>query len=302
MKIWSILACLFLIFTIKTEALFAEKDSTNSVSPSQITIFFDAHGVLVLTDTFAALKMLGLGRLMRYSISKGIAPWKIANAFKDRFFQFLHTIPLTQEEQQIIPSFDPKGIKLPIIMTAYLNGIITSAEILSRIEKHAQSNRAWFSSKTEMKLIIAQARMIFTPKRFASIQKPNPRAIEFLEKCKDSGIKVRILSNFDAESFAILQAKYPELFHYFASEDIILSGNLKLGKPNHELYQTVFSGYNPAATWFIDDQEINLVFPQKMGINTVHFSNNRSYLGLYKKAAEFPDIQTFLPQPNILFA
>lgn len=297
MKIWSIITCLLIIISTQTGLIFAEKTPSKETSDSQITIFFDVNGVLLLTDTFATLKMLRLGKLMRYALSKGIAPWNVSKAFKNRFFRFLDLIPLTDTEKLITPSFDEKGNKLPIIMAAYLNGLVTSQDIIARIEQNMLGKKDWFSSKTEARLILKLAKIIFTPQIFALIQKPNPRAISFLEKCKAAGIQMRILSNFDSESFAILQKKYPEIFNYFAPKDIILSGDKKLGKPDERLYQQVFEEYNPATTWFIDDQEANLVIPRKMGINCIHFATDRTYLGLYKKAAEFPDIHTFLQQP-----
>ncbi len=62
-------------------------------------------------------------------------------------------------------------------------------------------------------------------------------------------------------------------------EKCFYSQVLQLGKPGKKIYEAVLQKTNIIAeeTLFIDDSEVNLIEPQKLGIQTIHFKNDDQF-------------------------
>lgn len=285
--------CMFLILATTTYG-FATIEESPSSQQKSTAVVFDLGGVLLKTDRFAIMKQLGLSTLARYMILEFKSPtnlkktlYKTLDAIDNQTYAFL---PIAS---------DPDGTPLPSLMNAWLAGLITSENLLRNIDlfiefhhycktAHIQSifhnidylttpHRYAFSSKVEQVLIQRLAHAIFSPHSFASVQEIIPEGLELVKKCKQAGHRVCILSNWDPASFQLIFKKHPQLFDLFDEDDIIISGNYGMTKPDPRIYELLKQKLGNAHIIFIDDQQVNVVAAQNAGIATVHLTSNNSY-------------------------
>ena len=94
--------------------------------------------------------------------------------------------------------------------------------------------------------------------------------VELLEKLKHTGISLYGLSNWSTETFGMVRNEF-EFFNLF--DEIILSGEVKLIKPEPEIFEVFLQRISRPANecLFIDDSEPNIITARKMGFDTVHF-------------------------------
>jgi 2-haloacid dehalogenase len=94
--------------------------------------------------------------------------------------------------------------------------------------------------------------------------------VELLQMLKEKGHALYGLSNWGAETFAIVRHEF-EFLNLF--DEIILSGEVKLIKPEPEIFQLCLKKIGKPASQclFIDDSEANIIAAQKLGFDTVHF-------------------------------
>lgn len=97
-------------------------------------------------------------------------------------------------------------------------------------------------------------------------------SVSLLEQLAKKGTPLYGLSNWSTETFPLVEKEYP-FFGYF--DEIILSGEVKLIKPDRAIFDLLLAKINlPAeAAIFIDDSAANIHTAQEMGFNTVHFTS-----------------------------
>ena len=80
------------------------------------------------------------------------------------------------------------------------------------------------------------------------------------------------LTNWSAETFPIAQERFHFLTYF---EDILVSGEVKLKKPDPRIYKMLLETHqlDPAATIFIDDSARNIAAANKLGIQAIHFQS-----------------------------
>jgi len=96
--------------------------------------------------------------------------------------------------------------------------------------------------------------------------------VELLQMLKQRGYPLYGLSNWSTETFSIVRHEF-EFFNLF--DEIILSGEVKLIKPEPEIYELCLQKIGKPANQclFIDDSEPNIIAANKMGFDTVHFKS-----------------------------
>lgn len=94
--------------------------------------------------------------------------------------------------------------------------------------------------------------------------------VELLQALKQKGCPLYGLSNWSAETFNIVRHKF-EFLKLF--DEIIISGNVKLIKPEPEIFELCLQKIGKPANQclFIDDSETNVAAAQKLGFDTVRF-------------------------------
>ena len=78
------------------------------------------------------------------------------------------------------------------------------------------------------------------------------------------------LSNWSGETFHIAKNMYPFLNLF---EGIVVSGDERIKKPDHRLYQILIDRYSiqPSKSIFIDDTKINVEAAVDLGFQAIHF-------------------------------
>ena len=99
-----------------------------------------------------------------------------------------------------------------------------------------------------------------------------PETIELLDSLRSIDVGLHILSNFSAETFPIMQARF-EFLTWFDS--ILLSADVGLAKPDPAIYKLLLSRINrqPQECLFIDDSEPNVLAARELGIDAIHFTS-----------------------------
>jgi len=253
---------------------------------------FDFGGVLIFTNTMSSFKHIGMMNVAECMIRLGINPLTFDQHIKTTFFTVLdqvaqiHHLDGTDSFHQ---TYDEKGNKMPFLMCTWLQGAMTSAEVKSLVEQEISLHPEWFGCQAEQRVIQNTIRLVFTPEFFVNSRKISQAGIAFIKKCKREGHNVYGLSNWDAESFALLKQRHPELFDLF--DGIIISGHVHANKPHASIYQILLERYELKAEncWFIDDQQENIDAAQKLGINAIRhtstFQNTLKHIRLaYSKS------------------
>ena len=94
-------------------------------------------------------------------------------------------------------------------------------------------------------------------------------SIDVLNNLKYKNYNCYVLSNWSSETFVGMIDEYPFLKKF---DDLIISGNEKLIKPNKEIYILAIKRFNlnPIETVFIDDKIENIKTAKKLGFKTIH--------------------------------
>jgi 2-haloacid dehalogenase len=94
--------------------------------------------------------------------------------------------------------------------------------------------------------------------------------VQLLEKLSSAGIRTFAISNFSSEKWAIAKDLY-KFFEYF--EGIVISGDVRLVKPDPLIFQLLLNRYDLAAEEcvFIDDNEANVLAARELGMSAVHY-------------------------------
>jgi putative hydrolase of the HAD superfamily len=106
-------------------------------------------------------------------------------------------------------------------------------------------------------------------KNWVNLIKPLPKSFQLLEKLRERGYKIYLLSNFYKEGFDFLVKKYDFLKEI---DGYLISFEAKAIKPNKKIYKTFLNKFklNPGECLFLDDASINLKAAKKFGIRGIN--------------------------------
>ncbi|MFW9826267.1 MAG: HAD family hydrolase [Candidatus Thorarchaeota archaeon] len=119
-------------------------------------------------------------------------------------------------------------------------------------------------------------------KRWMEMLTPIHKNIKILYDLKTNGYKTYILSNYIIEAFNFVSKKY-DFFSLFNGD--IISSNVKMIKPEIEIYQKLIDKYNlvPEESVFIEDVPRFLLPARKLKIKTILFSENTDLRSALRK-------------------
>jgi 2-haloacid dehalogenase len=97
--------------------------------------------------------------------------------------------------------------------------------------------------------------------------------IDLVRQVKDAGYRVFGLSNWSERKFSEVRPRY-EFFNLF--EDMVISGEVKLAKPDPRIYQVLLerNGLNANECLYIDDSEDNIRGGRQVGLNTIQYQSS----------------------------
>lgn len=272
---------------VSTQAIF----STNAVSASKtgITIVFDLNGVLLGVDAKKAFSEIGLSKILKYSSERNISFSSIEHELTKKVYEVFDAI---QQVGKDCEALDPYGNVMPGMMCDWQMGRKSNSELKKQAIAAIQNHPEWFTCDIEKQLVQQIIIKMFTPELLVSTIKIVPEGLRFVEKCKQQGHTLMILSNWDAESFALLQEKLPELFTLF--DDLIISGITHQTKPKREAYAPLVERkvkFNEEII-FIDDQKENIDAARALGLRGLLCTYKKGFLGLTSS----PDFTTIEKQ------
>ncbi len=101
---------------------------------------------------------------------------------------------------------------------------------------------------------------------------PIQPTVDILQSLKQAGHTLYALSNWSAETFGRIRHKY-EFLDWF--ETILLSGEVKLIKPDPQIFQLFLARVNRKAEdcLFIDDSKANIAAAHQLGFQTIWFES-----------------------------
>ena len=96
--------------------------------------------------------------------------------------------------------------------------------------------------------------------------------VAVLAELRAAGVPRYALTNFSAETFARVRARY-EFLGWF--DGIVVSGEERLIKPDPRIYQRLLERYRLAAdtTVYLDDSPVNVAAARSLGMLGLHFTN-----------------------------
>lgn len=101
-----------------------------------------------------------------------------------------------------------------------------------------------------------------------------PDTVALLEKLSARGIPLYCLSNMSSDTFLHLRDRHS---FWDVFRGIVISGDIKLMKPEPEIFEFLLQRYGLAAgqTIFVDDNAPNIEAARALGIHTVWFKDAR---------------------------
>ncbi|MCK5632603.1 HAD-IA family hydrolase, partial [bacterium] len=237
-------------------------------------VVFDLGGVLIHTSKMTFIREIGLITLLKY-----ILTLHNPKLMQKQMFEILHKIEPLDSNGPGALSPDGKQ-RLPQLMQDWLSGAKSSVELLEKANDFVDAGPGLFDSGTQQRFIRTALNVMFSPKIFTKAISLFARAIKFVKQCKERGLKILVLSNFDAESYELSREKYPELFELFEEKNIFISGKLGTIKPDPKIYQILLdqSGLDPASCVFFDDQQENVDAAKQCGFNAMLVERKKGWI------------------------
>lgn len=249
---------------------------TIPASKTGITIVFDLNGVLLGVDAKKAFNEIGLSNILKYSSARNISFSSIEHELTKKVYEVFDAIQQTGNDCHAL---DPYGNPMPGMMCDWQMGRKSNSELKAQAVKAIENHPEWFTSDIEKQLVQQIIIKMFTPELLVSTIKIMPEGLRFVEKCKKQGHTLMVLSNWDAESFALLQEKMPELFIHF--DGLSVSGMTHQTKPKREAYAPLIerkSKFNEEII-FIDDQQENVDAARSLGLRGLLCTYKAGFLG-----------------------
>jgi 2-haloacid dehalogenase len=111
---------------------------------------------------------------------------------------------------------------------------------------------------------------LFHERWIETIGGPIEENVALLRRLKAAGRPVHALSNFAAETFALVEAQYDFLSEF---DTRVISGHVGVVKPDPRIYEILFErvGRRPDELLFIDDSIANVRASEAVGMPAIHF-------------------------------
>lgn len=243
-------------------------------------IIWDLGGTLLKTDKFGMASHIGLSDFIWYPLLDGKYPQSI----QEKVFDVLDGLVTFGKTITSLGANSPDGKILPAVMCDWLAGKEKGDSISKRARAHIahleKKNQFYFSSNREKRLVENTIDAMFDPKVLAKNTKIIKPAVRLLENCyRQTDLygnrlhKMLVLSNWDSISFDNLyhSDQGNKIFKFFKPEDIIISGDIQLIKPDLALFHHMIKQHklNPQDCIFIDDQAENCEAAKKVGMDAI---------------------------------
>lgn len=258
-KIAFSISCLFWC-PAQLMSLYPAPDLSAECSPILLTeprlnVIFDLGGVLVETQTTAFMRKIGTVSLAAFALRHGNP--------RTVLMQKLDEIKPHAAGDQVV--LDDGGARVPALMCDWLSGT-AGLEILQLI-----------GQSVDLKSTLGRmASAIFDPAQFVQNQQISRIGTNFVHNCALSGHHTFILSNWDRDSFALMQEAHAPFFELF--DGWLISGQCGMLKPDIRMYQELCAQHHldPHSCVFIDNQAENIAAARAAGMHGILFTDWKS--------------------------
>jgi len=250
-----------------------KKDISTNASDTQqkiTTIIFDLPDVVFQQSKTAFAQKVGLGKLTKYTLFNWSNP-------ETTCLHALQTISSQESGQPSVPLL-LRDKRMPCCIIDWQLGqkshTQTYHELKKQVEMLAQNNH--FKNNQEKELVLRMLDIGIDPQHLNDIVKPAPVMIDLVKELKSRNYKVMILSNLAQEQNDIFHKTYPQITQLF--DDIIVSSQVKILKPNKEIYQHLLNthGLTAQECVYIDNQKDNIEAAQQQGMQSIWHKNMRA--------------------------
>ncbi|MEX0672369.1 MAG: hypothetical protein WD068_03345 [Candidatus Babeliales bacterium] len=229
-------------------------------------IFFDLGGVLFDASKVEALRTIGLGASVAY-----YTQLKKPQSGKKYLFECLNQLKKRYSDSSACYG----DLILPQYIEDWLSGTYaTNAELLREVHEGVGNLAITDADKEFVRGI---ARYMFNPYIFAQSTQIIPQGLEMVRACYAQrnldgtrAHRLYVISNWDAESYALL-AQRSDLQEFWGMFDgVILSGQEKVIKPARTIFDIARqrAGIETGGI-FIDDQPENITAAQEFGFDGI---------------------------------
>ena len=136
--------------------------------------------------------------------------------------------------------------------------------------KQISQNEAWEKAIKELKLPLTTDQL---KKIHFGLMRLNPKILNLANQLKKN-FKITLLSKNTRQQFKITKQKFPELEKIFG-KNTINTWEHNLPKASEKTVNFLSNKFkvSPKEMLYIDDQEINLAIPKKLGVKTIFYKN-----------------------------
>ncbi|MBP6869690.1 HAD-IA family hydrolase [Candidatus Babeliales bacterium] len=236
---------------------------------SKKVIIFDLDGVLCTTNTWQACNIIGWKTIFHYIVDQ----WKFPSQL------FLYKALADTPAKSKIRSFAADRIVMPAIMVDWQCNLQSPETIKAVMIKHINSSR-YSAAQKDFLLKVIELKM--NPERLIASRRAIKTGVKLIHELKDLGYKLYVISNWDFQSFPLLKKQFPKIFIHDGKkmfDGIMTSGQAKIAKPYHTIYEQTLSEFNinPQEAIFIDDVIENIHAAEKLGIQSIHCVKKNMY-------------------------
>jgi len=227
-------------------------------------IIFDLDGVLCTTNNLQAFYEIGIETTLSFITQEWTTPSQA------QLFAALQDVPASTTYDAYY-----EGVRLPQIMVDWQCGSQKLETIQKSMVEHIKNSQA---TDVEKKLLIQTVLMMTEPKKFIATRRAMLEGVQLLHELKEKGYHLYVLSNWDPNSFDLMQQQFPEIFMYNQKpmfDGIMTSGQVGILKPDQAIFTQCLEKFNLQAdtTIFIDDTTENILAAQMAGLIALHCKN-----------------------------
>ncbi len=237
-------------------------------------IIFDLDGVLCTTNDLQAFYEVGMKTIGKYILQELFSRYQFKTPSRKMLYDALAGAPAVSTIQVYNES-----MLMPGIMVDWQCGIQPLENIQAIMIDHINSLSL---SAAEKELLINTVMMMTNPTQLIASRRSIIEGIAFLHELKDKGYNLYVLSNWDPNSFTLLQQEFPEIFMHNGKptfDGIMTSGQTKLIKPDIAIFKHCLQAFqiSPESSIFIDDTPENITAAQSMNIDSIECNNKNIY-------------------------
>jgi HAD superfamily hydrolase (TIGR01509 family) len=256
------------------------------------TFILDLNGVTTYVSRLQAGIKVADGEFTKnflaYCIETKQNPLSAYKYAQMRAFEVMHNYCKNNKDESLTHCFD--GTKLcPALMAQMWRGDFseTAGQLHGRLAVELFAKEKKFISCSEYCIIKKIIHLIFCSTELSDLIYPFDDMVDFIEKAAKeidpkTGKKkhqIFILSNMPKEVFEKIKTRksLKKLFNLIPESHWVISGQVKMIKPNKNIYEYVLNTFNLNAQdcVFVDDQEENIKTAAELGFNVIHCTSDR---------------------------